>query len=176
MAADPDSSRWMAFILRPADVLHRASTLAAQTLLAALTLLVLAAVFWRYVLQDALVWTEEAARYIMIWTAFLGAAVAVREGGHIAIDTLLSQLPSRAARRLGTGIGLVSIAFLLITAWLGFSLTSKVLLQRSPTLDLSMAIPYLAIPIGTLLMAVQICAVLLRGEAVIRPGTTDSAI
>jgi TRAP-type C4-dicarboxylate transport system permease small subunit len=136
-----------------------------QACLASLTLLVLAAVFWRYVLQDALVWTEEAARYLMVWMGFLGAAVAVREGGHIAIDTLLNKLPQPLYRVVTWGINAVSIGFLLTVAWLGFGLIERVHVQRTPSLDLSMALPYLSIPVGALLMAIQLAALMLRGEA-----------
>ena len=169
------SASWMAGLQRGADAAHALTCWAVQAMLGTLTLLVLAAVFWRYVLQDALVWTEEAARYLMIWMGFLGAAVASREGGHIAIDTLLERLPPQVMRIVAWIISMVSIGFLLTVFWLGLVLAHRVQIQRTPSLDISMALPYLAIPIGCILIVIQMVAGILRGEVRQAPSSTDIA-
>ena len=67
-------------------------------LLATMAVLVIANVISRYVFLYSFTWVEEATRYMMIWAAFLGAGLALRVGGHIAIDHLASALPPMAAR------------------------------------------------------------------------------
>ena len=54
---------------------------------------VLVGVFFRYVLNDSLNWTEEVAIMSAIWVAFLVAPWAYRNGGHVAIEMIVSALP-----------------------------------------------------------------------------------
>jgi len=54
-----------------------------------------AGVFFRYVLNDSLSWSEELAKYAMLWLVFLGAPIALRTGGHPNIEILLNLIPSR---------------------------------------------------------------------------------
>jgi hypothetical protein len=53
---------------------------------------VAAQVFFRYVLNHSLFWSEELARYILVWLTFLGASVAYRRGVHPRIDLFVSRL------------------------------------------------------------------------------------
>ncbi len=65
----------------------------AAALLFAIFLVVLAQVFFRYVLGRPLVWTEEAARYLYVWTCYLGAAAAYHRGIHVRIGVVADRLP-----------------------------------------------------------------------------------
>jgi len=61
--------------------------------LALMVLVILAQVFFRYVLNNALAWPDEAARFLMLWmTAFI-APSAMRWGGFVSIDMLPRALP-----------------------------------------------------------------------------------
>ena len=66
----------------------------------ALAFIVFLQFFTRYILNDSLAWTEEIARYGLMWLAFIGGAVVTRKKAHIAVE-LLSNLmkPDRATRR-----------------------------------------------------------------------------
>ena len=70
-----------------------------MALMGLMTVNVLLGVFFRYVVGDALTWTEESSRYLMIWMGFLATALALREGGHVAMDLLLSRLPRALGKR-----------------------------------------------------------------------------
>jgi TRAP-type C4-dicarboxylate transport system permease small subunit len=54
-----------------------------------MTALILAQVFFRYVLNSSIIWSEPAAVILMGWFIFLGAAVGIREGYHLSFDILL---------------------------------------------------------------------------------------
>ena len=54
--------------------------------------------FTRYVLNDSASWTEEIARYLLIGTVFVGAAIGVAKNNHIQVDLLYRYLPPRVAR------------------------------------------------------------------------------
>ncbi len=144
------------------DRLAAAARFGVKLLMAAMTVDVLLGVFFRYVLGNALSWTEETARYIMIWTGFLGTGLALREGNHVAVDFLLLKLSGTARRAMVLVIRLLSLVFLLSVVGAGLLLLPRVSSQTTPALAISMMWPYLAVPLGCLLTALEMVAVMLR--------------
>ena len=69
-------------------------------------------IFLRYVLNDSLIWSEEAARYLLIAIAFLGCATGIRKRCHIRIDIIDLVLPPVARRALGIAIDLLVLFYL----------------------------------------------------------------
>ena len=67
----------------------------------ALFLIVVAAVIARYGFGQAVSWTEEVPRYLLIWISFLAAAVGVLQRDHVGFDVLFNALPKGARRVLG---------------------------------------------------------------------------
>lgn len=84
--------------------------------LAIMVCLILGQIFWRYVLNDAPNWTEEAARFGMLWLVGLMAPLAYRQGGFVAIDMLEHALPRIVAALLSLVLLGISLWVLLI-AW-----------------------------------------------------------
>lgn len=84
--------------------------------LAVMVCLILGQIFWRYVLNDAPNWTEEAARFGMLWLTGLMAPLAYRQGGFVAIDMLERALPRLLSRLLTLTLLAMSFWVLLI-AW-----------------------------------------------------------
>jgi len=84
--------------------------------LAVMVCLILGQVFFRYVLNDAPNWTEEAARFGMLWMTGLMAPSAMRMGGFVAIDMLERALPTALSRLLTLFLLFISLGVLLI-AW-----------------------------------------------------------
>lgn len=84
--------------------------------LAIMVCLILAQVFFRYALGDALNWTEEGARFAMLWMTGLMAPVAFRQGGFVSIDMLERALPRLISGLLTLVLFLMSMA-VLIVAW-----------------------------------------------------------
>ncbi len=77
----------------------------------AIFVIITMAVFMRYVLGTSFSWTEEVPRYLLIWISFLGAAVAVQRGEHIAFDLLYNRLPPRLRLALFWLLNLLVLAF-----------------------------------------------------------------
>lgn len=88
--------------------------------MAGMVVIILAQVFFRYVIGTALPWPEEAARFLMLWAAGLMIATAFRRGGFVSIDMLVRLLPVRAASALSfllLGLSLVILLVAIRISW-----------------------------------------------------------
>jgi len=86
---------------RTLDVLLALGRWLAMAALAVMVALILGQVFFRYILNDAPSWTEEGARFGMLWLTGLMAPLAYRQGGFVAIDMLGQALAPRLSQLLG---------------------------------------------------------------------------
>lgn len=89
----------------------------AALLLGALALLMLANVGLR-AFGRPLLWGDELAVYLMVWTAFLGASIAIATRMQVAVDLLAERLGARGRDRLALLVDAVVLAALLILSWL----------------------------------------------------------
>ncbi|MEY1555209.1 TRAP transporter small permease [Yoonia sp. R2331] len=96
--------------------------------LAIMVCFILGQVFFRYVLNDAPNWTEEGARFGMLWMTGLMAPVAYRMGGFVAIDMLERALPRLLA-------GILSLVLMAITMWVLFIFWERGLNNHLDTLS-----------------------------------------
>jgi len=113
-------------------------------------------VFSRYVLRSPCSYTEELARYLLIWVGLLGAAYGAGRGMHLAIDLVPSRLAGPARRRLDAALALAVLAFALaVMVWGGGRLVwmTLVLGQRSAAMGVPLGYVYLALPVSGALMA-----------------------
>ena len=141
------------------------------SLLAVMAVLVFGNVVLRYVFGISLSWVEELTRYMMIWLAWLGAGLALREGAHIAIDTLQTALPDIGARLLRAIVFLAMIGFFGALAWLGWRYSMFAWRQQTAVLRLPAGLVYLAIPVGSVLMLLHL--LLTMREAVTHTATPE---
>lgn len=77
-------------------------------------------VFCRYVLNGALAWPDEAARFCMLWMTGLMAPTAFRRGGFVAIDFLPAMLPATVARILNLALLSLSLVVLVVGVQIGW--------------------------------------------------------
>jgi TRAP-type C4-dicarboxylate transport system permease small subunit len=128
--------------------------------LSALTIVVFLQVLFRYVFHLPLFWTEETARYCLIWASMLGAGCALRSGQHIAVSYMVDRLPAglySATMRLAQ---IFVLAIIVVILWGGVELVFITRNQISPALRIPMSYPYLAMPTGALFMLVHQLALL----------------
>lgn len=103
-------------------------------------------------------WSEELARYLMIWCIFLGAAVAARAGALIAVDTLPDSLPARWGDRVRLLALAITIGFFGTLIWLGWRWVEFGETETSTVLNLPMAWVYMSLPIGATFAIINILA------------------
>lgn len=124
--------------------------------LSILTILVPIEVFLRYLFGKSLYITEEFTRYLMVWVVFLASSLALREDSHISIGIFVNRLrgPARAWINLIAQILLVTfLIFLIIEGIIALSFQMD---QIIPSLGLPIFWFYLAIPVGSFLMILNL--------------------
>ncbi len=132
---------------------------------AIIAVIMMSSVFWRYVLDNSIPWSEEGCKYLMVWLAFLGAPVALRHGNHINIDLLMMQFGARGQQFFHFLINLVIVVTMGIILWKGIGFAQLGARQVASSFNFSMLYMYIAVPIGcalTILVALEYC---LRGLA-----------
>ena len=131
---------------------------ACGVLMVAITGVVFLQVISRYVFSYPFDWPEELARYLFIWVALLGAALALKRGAHFSIDALVKRLPARWQRIVPLAINAALGVFTLVVSLKGFQLALRVGEQLSSGMEISMTYPYLSVPISFAVMFKYIVA------------------
>ncbi|MFM2484770.1 TRAP transporter small permease [Celerinatantimonas yamalensis] len=113
-------------------------------------------VFSRWVLNAPSTYTDELARFSMIWVGLLGAAYTVGAQRHLSIDLAVAHLTGRKKRicTIYTNCGVLAFASSAMV-WGGWHLASRVLLsgQVSPAMQIPMAYVYTVLPLSGMIMS-----------------------
>ena len=142
-------------------------------LMAAMVVIIAAQVWYRFVLNDPLSWSEEAGRYLFVWISFIGSAAGVRYQVHLGIDLMDKLLPPAAYRVVVVLVNLIMQAFLLMIIYWGFKILGVIQYQESPSMHISMRYPYMAVPVGGILMFINSLRIMV---AAIRNQTMDREV
>lgn len=124
-------------------------------LMAIMTLDVLWGVLTRYALGSQADWSEELARFLLIWIGILGAAYASGHNLHLSIDLLKPKLKTQGQTRLTHLINGIIILFALAVLVIGgirLMYITQVLGQLSPAMRIPMTVVYVVIPISGFLV------------------------
>ena len=123
------------------------------TIMTILTLVVLWQVFTRFVLNDPSSWTEELAKYLLVWVSILGAAYVTGQRAHIAIDIVLQRSSPTRKKRLLLLIDIIVFLFALVVLVIGgINLVQITLPQISSALQIPLGYVYSIIPISGLII------------------------
>lgn len=122
-----------------------------------MVIIVFANVLGRFVFNFSFTWSEEAARYLMIWATFIAASLGVKKGSHITLDILTVYLPEKANRIIRAISYVLSITYTALILFIGvpFIMDMANKGQLSPALQFPVHFVYLAIVVGSVLMMVR---------------------
>ncbi len=123
-----------------------------SSILVVLLVIVWAQIVSRYVFNNSLAWTEESARYIMIWGVMLGSSIALLRGYLISIDIFIRKAPHSLqliAKFFNVGL---SLSFLGILVYQGVKLCEIGANMESPALGISYSWMYSAVPVGAVFL------------------------
>ena len=125
-------------------------------LLVALTAVVVSQVVARYVLETPLSWSEELARFLLMWLSMLSAAYAFKTGAHFALRILVMQLPETLRRAVSLLVHVVVIVFFAILLYYAVVFVAGVSGHRAPALQIPMELPYASVVVGTALILYEV--------------------
>ncbi|MFC4714414.1 TRAP transporter small permease [Planococcus dechangensis] len=115
-------------------------------------------VLFRFVLGSPLAWTEELARYSLIWLTFLGAAYAMSLKAHIGMEVFVNLFRTPGKKALYTVASIASLMFFLLMVVEGYSLAMQGMSQSSPVLRIPMGAIYMIIPISGAILIINLAA------------------
>ncbi|MBP1697625.1 MAG: Tripartite ATP-independent periplasmic transporter DctQ component [Deltaproteobacteria bacterium] len=137
-------------------------------MVAIMTVIIILQVFMRYLFLYSLSWSEEVARYLMIWVSFLGASLALKYGFHIGVEFVINRIPEKMRGWVNLIAKMGILIFLIYFTIGGFRVSWAVRDQDSPALLFSMAYAYLSAPVGGFFMIIQLLNLLVEDLIKIR--------
>ncbi len=119
-------------------------------------------IFGRYVVELPVTWTEELARYLMIWVALLAVSCGVARREHIAVTMLFHLVPQPLRRGLAVAFDVLAFSFFGFLFYFGLGMTADGATQYATIFGMTMTLPYAAVPVSAALACLQIALVCLR--------------
>lgn len=133
-------------------------------------------VFSRFVLNDPSTFTDELARFLLIWVGILGAAYAAGKHLHLAIDLFQDRASDLTRQKVMVFVDicifLFSFLVMVIGGWSLVSVSFE-LGQLSPALQLPLGYIYLVVPISGLIMCFYSLVFLKERIKVLKGGTSE---
>ncbi|MGL4637171.1 MAG: TRAP transporter small permease [Beijerinckiaceae bacterium] len=140
------------FIIRLSDIVTDFAKFVLGSCIAAIVLVTLAAVFWRYVLENPISWIEQVSNMIFIWVVFIGSAVLYRQNLHIGVDVFLHMLSEKNRAIWKWVVECGNLLFIVVLFIYSLKLTIDVLPNTAGALDISPAYYYASAPVACLMM------------------------
>lgn len=127
-------------------------------LVGSMSLIIIIQVFCRTFLGFSIFWSEEYARYCLVWSTFIGASMAVRNRELAMFDLFIEKMSQKWKWLYLSFIDLLVLAFIMIAIYFGFKqvMTPTVLMQVSPALRMPIWILYLSVPIGCVFISIHL--------------------
>ena len=148
-------SRFGRFLVALSDSADRAATFLAVIGTVAFAAVMLLGVFFRYVLNDSLSWSDEVALFIFGWVAFLFIASAYLHDKHVNLDILVRQIGGAWRRRtetLAQGLAAGYLLALLVAAIQAFDVVAR---SRTDALQIPMTAHFAAMPLAVAVMMIH---------------------
>lgn len=128
-----------------------------------MTIIVFGATVVRYLKLGAIPWSEELARYIMIWMAYIGASLGIKRNAHLGIEAFVNKLPPTLTKYVKAfKVGIILLFNILVVYYSYQIIMCQINMgQTSPALEMPIWIAYLAVPTGAFLMCIRLIQTLL---------------
>lgn len=134
-------------------------------LVALMVIVVWVGVVSRYAIDLGVTWTEEFARYLMIWAALLAVSCGVYYREHVGLMLIKESLPPAIHRWFSLLLDLIGLAFFLILLVYGINMTREGAQQYATIFNMKMTLPYAAVPVSSALAALQVLLLAIRDFA-----------
>ncbi|GHC32781.1 TRAP transporter small permease [Aidingimonas halophila] len=158
-------------IQRISGVLDRWVERVCVVLMGILVLTVWIGILSRYVLPWNLTFTEELARYLMIWTALLAVSIGICRRQHVGMLVIFERLPRLVSKALALIFDVIAFTFFSFLFYYGIGHVSEGLSQVTMIYGMPKGYPYLIIPLASALACIQLLLAMLRDLLAERPTT-----
>ena len=120
-----------------------------------IALIVSASIFFRYVLNNSITWSEEIAKYLMVWMVFVGAPVAMVQSRHIAIEMFPNLFRPRIRALIFLIVNLLIVLTMAFWTYRGFTYTVGGMSQVMSSFDkIPLGVVFASIPFGSCIMMI----------------------
>jgi TRAP-type C4-dicarboxylate transport system permease small subunit len=133
---------------------------------------VLGQVGFRYFLGDPLTWSDELARYLFVWCAFLGWIIAARRRSHLAIGSLPERASPRVRALLALLAAAAALAFAAVLTFYGTRIALRNVDVDTTTLFFTMGVVYAIVPLAAIAVGLHAIA---DGYAALRAGSATAS-
>jgi TRAP-type transport system small permease protein len=147
---------WRSLLRRADDLLSGAENLFLALASGLIAVLIISAVFFRYFLNDPLIWTEEFTVTTFTWMLFVGFSSGFAYRMHLRIDAILLVLPPLGRVILGIAAVSVTLATLVGLAWFGTVQAYSMLDNQTPMMRISAAWAASAVPVCAVFASVHV--------------------
>lgn len=128
-------------------------------LLVVLVLDVWLGVLARYVIPLPLTFTEELARYLMIWMALLAVSSGIAYREHIGVEFVFTRLPSGVRRVLAVSFDVIAFAFFFALFWYGLAFAERGFSRLTMIYAMPKGYPFSGVPLAAFVACVQLLLV-----------------
>ena len=112
--------------------------------------------FFRYVLNDSIVWAEELARYLFVWLTFVGGGLGVGRNIHVGVDSIVGMMAAKPKLIVLICVEIAIVVFVVALVYVGAQFTIFGMRQNALLLGIPMGYVYLAVPVGAAVMLANV--------------------
>jgi len=136
------------------DIIKNLPEIVAAVFLAFVTVLIIVAVVFRYILNAPITWYEELCRVLFIWIAFFGAAIGVKRNAHFGIMIFIEKMPIKMRHLTSIVSEIVSILVCAVLVYSSYRITAMAFKHTFHQLQIPVGWLHIAVTISALLMAI----------------------
>ena len=140
--------RWLNML---SDVVNTVAEYFCAIALGVMSIVVFAQVVFRLT-SGSLPWSEELARYLMIYMVYVGTSIGIKRNSHIAVEVIMDRCPAKAQKVVEVLVDLLMMAAFGILCYYGMKIVNITMMQKSPAMQIKMGYIYLSMVLGGALM------------------------
>lgn len=137
-------------------VLDRVVQVTCVFLLVLLVLDVWLGIMARYVLPVSLTFTEELARYLMIWVALLAVSSGIAHREHIGVEFVFNRFPPKGRRILAVSFDVIAFVFFAALFWYGLEFVERGFRRITMIYDIPKGYPFIIVPLASAICCIQL--------------------
>ncbi|GIN17413.1 C4-dicarboxylate ABC transporter permease [Shouchella clausii] len=133
--------------------------------LSGIIVLISANVFFRFVLNSPITWTEEVSLALFIWLTFIGISSGIKHNSHVGIDYFVRKMPGKIRHYVQVArLVVILAATILVFVYWGATFAFHGVAKVTPVLGISYTFINLAVPIGSLLAVFHLLNVFIKRD------------